>query len=73
VEHETPFSALINGHASPGMLVIHKAVQAAVEKAQADGFGIIGTNHTSTSTGALGWGPMRFSLARTLFIGIRIL
>jgi hypothetical protein len=55
------------------MLVIHKAVQAAVEKAQADGFGIIGTNHTSTSTGALGWGPMRFSLARTLFIGIRIL
>lgn len=37
------------------MLVLHKAMSMAAEKAKSAGFGIVGTNHTSTSTGALGY------------------
>jgi LDH2 family malate/lactate/ureidoglycolate dehydrogenase len=54
-EKETRLSALLNGNNQAGMLVLHKAMEMAVEKAKAHGFGIVGTNHTSTSTGALGF------------------
>lgn len=55
IERETRLSALINGNNQAGMLVLHKAMSMAVDKAKAAGFGIVGTNHTSTSTGALGF------------------
>lgn len=48
-------SAVINGNNTAGMIVLHKAVQLAIERAQANGFGIVGTHHTSTSTGAIGY------------------
>ncbi|GFR53198.1 hypothetical protein Agub_g15947 [Astrephomene gubernaculifera] len=55
IEKETRLSALINGNNSAGMLVLHKATQMAIERARSQGFGIVGTNHTPSSTGALGY------------------
>jgi LDH2 family malate/lactate/ureidoglycolate dehydrogenase len=55
VERETRLSALLNGNAQAGMLVLHRAMTMAVEKAKSSGFGIVGSNNTSTSTGALGY------------------
>jgi hypothetical protein len=55
IERETRLSALLNGNAQAGMLVLHRAMSMAVEKAKSAGFGIVGTNNTSTSTGALGF------------------
>ncbi|GIL55171.1 hypothetical protein Vafri_10770 [Volvox africanus] len=55
IEKETRLSALINGKNSAGMLVLHKATQMAIERAKNQGFGIVGTNHTPSSTGALGY------------------
>mmetsp|Transcript_9411 Transcript_9411/g.16961 ORF Transcript_9411/g.16961 Transcript_9411/m.16961 type:complete len:822 (-) Transcript_9411:905-3370(-) len=55
VEHETGLSAVLNGNNSSGMVALYKATQMAVDKCKAGGFGIVGTNHTSTSTGALGY------------------
>lgn len=55
IERETRLSALLNGNNQAGMLVLHKAMSMAVDKAKSAGFGIVGTNHTSTSTGALGY------------------
>lgn len=54
LEKETRLSALINGNNSAGMLVLHKATRMAIERARSNGFGIVGTNHTPSSTGALG-------------------
>ena len=54
IEQETRLSALINGQHTAGMLVMSQAVRMATERAQSHGFGIVGTNHTSTSTGAIG-------------------
>lgn len=54
-EKETRLSALLNGNNNAGMLVLHRAMEMAVAKAKAHGFGIVGTHHTSTSTGALGY------------------
>eukprot|EP00195_Chlamydomonas_chlamydogama_P003675 CAMPEP_0202914340 /NCGR_PEP_ID=MMETSP1392-20130828/62857_1 /ASSEMBLY_ACC=CAM_ASM_000868 /TAXON_ID=225041 /ORGANISM="Chlamydomonas chlamydogama, Strain SAG 11-48b" /LENGTH=870 /DNA_ID=CAMNT_0049605955 /DNA_START=5 /DNA_END=2617 /DNA_ORIENTATION=+ len=55
IEKETRLSALINGNNSAGMLVLHRATRMAVERAKSQGFGIVGTNHTPSSTGALGY------------------
>ncbi|KAI8467050.1 MAG: Malate/L-lactate dehydrogenase, partial [Monoraphidium minutum] len=52
---ETSLSALINGHGQQGMLVLSRATDMAVAKAREHGFGIVGTHHTATSTGALGY------------------
>jgi cystathionine beta-lyase len=54
-EHETMLSANLNGGKNAGMVVLHRAMQIAAEKAETHGFGICGTNNTSTSTGALGY------------------
>ncbi|KAG2435866.1 hypothetical protein HXX76_007061 [Chlamydomonas incerta] len=43
------------------MLVLHKATQMAIERARGQGFGIVGTNHTPSSTGALGFYVDRIS------------
>eukprot|EP00191_Tetraselmis_sp_GSL018_P003381 CAMPEP_0177610046 /NCGR_PEP_ID=MMETSP0419_2-20121207/19517_1 /TAXON_ID=582737 /ORGANISM="Tetraselmis sp., Strain GSL018" /LENGTH=812 /DNA_ID=CAMNT_0019105219 /DNA_START=292 /DNA_END=2727 /DNA_ORIENTATION=- len=55
VEHETRLSALINGNDSAGIVTLHNAMQLAKVKCREAGFGIVGTNHTSSSTGALGY------------------
>ena len=47
-------SANLNGGKN-AMVVLHQAMEIAAEKAEAHGFGICGTNNTSTSTGALGY------------------
>lgn len=63
VERETPLSALINGNGDAGMLVLSRATDMAVEKARQHGFGIVGTHHTATSTGALGYYAERAAAA----------
>ncbi len=51
---ETKLSTLLNGNQNPGAVVMTKAVQIATEKASEHGFAIVGTNNTSSSTGAIG-------------------
>jgi len=53
--HETPLSAVLDGQQDSGMLVLSAGVDMAVSKARQSGFGIVGTNNTCTSTGALGY------------------
>lgn len=52
---ETKLSALIDGGNNQGMVVMKQAVEIAVSKAKEHGFGIVGFNHTATSTGAIGY------------------
>jgi LDH2 family malate/lactate/ureidoglycolate dehydrogenase len=54
-DKETRWSAVLNGNGQAGMLVLSQAMRMAIDKAKVHGFGIVGTNHTSTSTGALGY------------------
>lgn len=54
-EHETLLSANLDGGKNAGMVVLHEAMEIACHKATEHGFGICGTNNTSTSTGALGY------------------
>jgi len=54
-EYATMLSTCYNGNKNAGMVVLHKAMETAVEKARDHGFGICGTNNTCTSTGALGY------------------
>ncbi len=59
IEKETKLSARINGNHNSGAVVIKKALDMAVAKAKEHGFGMVGTNNTNTSTGALGyWASM---------------
>lgn len=59
IEKETKLSARINGQQNAGAIVMNKAVTMAITKAKEHGFGIVGTNNTKTSTGALGyWATM---------------
>ena len=53
VEHETMLSACLNGNKNAGMVVLSQAMDVAAKNAAEHGFGICGTNNTSTSTGAL--------------------
>ena len=55
VERETKLSACIHGGNNPGAVVMHQAVSLAVSKAKEHGFGMVGTHHTNSSTGALGY------------------
>lgn len=55
VEKETKLSARINGVHNPGAVVMKKAIELAVFKAKEHGIGIVGTNNTNSSTGALGY------------------
>lgn len=63
VEHETALSARLDGANQHGMLVLNHAVDLALEKAQAGGFGIVGSHHTATSTGAIGYFAGRIAAA----------
>ncbi|MBI3956105.1 Ldh family oxidoreductase [Candidatus Gottesmanbacteria bacterium] len=55
IEKETKLSARINGHHNPGAVVIKKTVDMSLTKAKKHGIGIVGTNNTNSSTGALGY------------------
>jgi LDH2 family malate/lactate/ureidoglycolate dehydrogenase len=55
VELETPISARINGNRNHAMVVVRKAMDIVVAKAQKSGFGIAGTFNTNTSSGAIGY------------------
>ena len=55
IEKETKLSAKINGNKQAGALVMQRAMSMAIAKAKEHGFGIVGTNNTNTSTGALGY------------------
>ena len=45
---------VLDGKQGCGMVVLQHATQEAIRKAKASGAGIVGTNNTSSSTGALG-------------------
>lgn len=51
----TKLSALIDGNHNSGMVVMKRAMDKAVEIAKEHGFGIVGTNNTTGSTGAIGY------------------
>lgn len=55
IERETKLSAILNGNKNNGMVVLSKALNMALDKAKEHGFGIVGTNNTNTSTGAIGY------------------
>lgn len=55
IEKETALSAKINGNQNQAMVVLKKALEVALEKAEANGIGIAGTFNTSTSSGAIGY------------------
>lgn len=54
-EKETKVSALINANNNNAMLVMNRAADIASEKAQQTGIAIVGVNHITTSSGALGY------------------
>ncbi|MCY3917766.1 MAG: Ldh family oxidoreductase [Chloroflexi bacterium] len=60
VVKDTKLSALIDGGWNQGMVVVDRATGLAIEKAQAHGFGIVGTRRSNSPTGAIGY------FARTL-------
>lgn len=68
ITKETKLSALINGNLSPGIVVLKLATEIAIKKAKEHGFGIVGTNNTNSSTGALGYYVRE--VAKAGFIGI---
>lgn len=55
ITEPVPLSAAIDGGNNHGMIVLDKAAEIAIEKCKKHGVGIVGTNHTFTSTGALGY------------------
>ncbi len=52
---DTKLSALLDGSWNQGMVVLSRATQLAIDKAQAHGFGIVGTQRTNSPTGAIGY------------------
>lgn len=55
IQQQTSISAVINGHHSAGIVVMKEALQLAVAKARSHGCAVIGTNHTATGSGAIGY------------------
>jgi len=55
VIRETACSALLDGAYNMAIIVVQKAVELALEKTREHGFGIVGTNNTYSSSGAIGY------------------
>ena len=55
VVKDTKLSALIDGDWNQGMVVVSRATALAIEKAEAHGFGIVGTRRSNSPTGAIGY------------------
>lgn len=68
IVRETKLSALIDGGLNAGMVVATSAMKQAIHKAQEHGMGIVGTNNTNTSTGAIGYYANQ--IAQAGFIGL---
>lgn len=68
VEKETKLSACLSGNHNPGAIVMKKAMDMAIAKAKKHGIGIVGTNNTNSSTGALGYWAGK--IAREGLIGL---
>ena len=52
---ETKLSALLDGGWNQGMVVVSRATELAINKATTHGFGIVGSQRTSSPTGAIGY------------------
>ena len=52
---DSKLSALLDGSWNQGMVVLSRATQLTIDKAQAHGFGIVGTQRTNSPTGAIGY------------------
>lgn len=55
VVKDSKLSALLDGSWNQGMVVLSRATQLTIDKAQAHGFGIVGTQRTNSPTGAIGY------------------
>ncbi len=55
ITRETKLSALVDGGWNAGMVVMSYALDLAINKAREHSIGIVGTNQTNTSTGAIGY------------------
>jgi L-2-hydroxycarboxylate dehydrogenase (NAD+) len=65
---ETALSVLLDGNRNAGMVVMHRAMILALEKAADKGFGIVGTRNTCQATAAIGYYVRQ--LALNGFIGL---
>jgi L-2-hydroxycarboxylate dehydrogenase (NAD+) len=65
---ETALSVLLDGNRNAGMVVMHRAMILASEKAAAQGFGMVGTRNTCQATAAIGYYVRH--LALNGFIGL---
>lgn len=65
---ETKLSALIDGGANPGILVSKMATKIAIEKCTKNGFGLVGTKNTFSSSGVIGY--YATEMTKHDFIGI---
>ncbi len=52
---DSKLSALLDGSWNQGMVVLSRATQLTIDKAQAHGFGIVGTQRSNSPTGAIGY------------------
>lgn len=55
IEKETAVSAKVNGNSNQAMVVVKKALDLALEKAESNGLAFVGTYNTFTSSGAIGY------------------
>lgn len=55
IQQQSNISAVLNGHHSAGIIVMKEALQLAIAKAKSNGCAVIGTNHTATGSGAIGY------------------
>ena len=65
---ETKVSTLIDGGGNPGILVSKMATKLAIEKCKQNGFAVVGTKNTFSSTGVIGY--YAGEMAKNDFIGI---
>ena len=65
---DTKLSALLDGGRNSGMVVVTHAMNIAIQKASEHGVGIVGTNNTNSSTGAIGYYASQ--IAQAGYIGL---
>lgn len=65
---DTKVSALIDGGGNPGILISKMATKTSIEKCKENGFAIVGTKNTFSSTGVIGY--YAGEMTRNDFIGI---
>ena len=66
-EKDTKLSVVINGAKNHAMVVINQAVDTAIQKTKEHGMSLVGVNHITTSSGALGFYAKK--IARAGFVG----